>query len=347
MNKKALFGTTCAVSLCLTVGVLFFNSNSSFLEAAVHATNNVVWYHYAAVEPTENRHGSKEFWASNENGCSTHTFIDPGVSCIERDFSTMSYFDDLDENDDRYIAPLDSGVILTFEQLLNEFDNKPEAFYTDVDLIVLVNGNETTFHDTSENNFETANGYVLITQKSDIQELAEDEVGEYIIKKTDFGFTVDGKRGNQEVLLEIDSFFYVNRRTIFNNGEAYVQVSATWYAPVLNHTFEYVDMVLSEEMQSYYDVLNSQYEDSTLSFDSLGWSIHVSTMGQTGNGTYVQTSNTLVAHQDREQTYDDGSDPIMPPDPIPSYVINGTIQNNKLIWDWESQGVELIFKFVS
>lgn len=77
--------------------------NGDLKNSSVFATNDVVWHHYAAVAPTETTHGSKEFWASSTDGCETHTFTDPKVTCVEHNFSTYESFATLTCDDDRYV----------------------------------------------------------------------------------------------------------------------------------------------------------------------------------------------------------------------------------------------------
>ena len=102
MNKKKILLPVVATSMiAITGAVLAINSGLKGL--SVFATNGEVWHHYAAVAPTENTHGSKEFWASSTDGCATHQFTDPGVTCVEHDFSTYDSFASLTYDDDRYI----------------------------------------------------------------------------------------------------------------------------------------------------------------------------------------------------------------------------------------------------
>ena len=77
--------------------------NGGLNSSSISAMDDVVWHHYAAVEPTKDKHGSKEFWASSADGCTTHTFTNPGVTCEEHDFSTYDSFASLSRDDDRYV----------------------------------------------------------------------------------------------------------------------------------------------------------------------------------------------------------------------------------------------------
>lgn len=103
MKKKLLIvASSAAVAMVATLSITAFNSG---IFSAFAADQNV-WYHYAAVEPTDTMYGSKEFWANSVNNCSTHVFENPGVPCVEKDFSTYQSFLDLVPDDDRYVPSI-------------------------------------------------------------------------------------------------------------------------------------------------------------------------------------------------------------------------------------------------
>ena len=79
--------------------------NFSFLRAT--GTETIHWKHYAAVEESEDTHGSKEFWASCDD-LGYHVFVEPTQGTIEEggDFAKTSFFADLAYGDDRYIPSL-------------------------------------------------------------------------------------------------------------------------------------------------------------------------------------------------------------------------------------------------
>ena len=112
-KKKALLSVTVTSMIAITGTVLAINGGLK--SSSVFATNGEVWHHYAAVAPTDTTHGSKEFWASSVDGCATHTFVDPGVTCVDHDFSTYDSFASLTWDDDRYVWSLneqrDLGII--------------------------------------------------------------------------------------------------------------------------------------------------------------------------------------------------------------------------------------------
>lgn len=83
--------------------------------ANVFAADNedsYIWNHYAAVAPTVNRHGSKEFWA-NCSVLGQVVFEKPTKGTINEGhaFETTDYFEKLESGDPRYVAPLESEII--------------------------------------------------------------------------------------------------------------------------------------------------------------------------------------------------------------------------------------------
>ena len=110
-KKKILLLATVSSMVALVSTVIFANGGLSGLSAL--ATNGEVWHHYAAVAPTEARHGSKEFWASSTDGCATHTFTDPKATCIEHNFYTYDSFATLTCDDDRYVPSRNESLGIT------------------------------------------------------------------------------------------------------------------------------------------------------------------------------------------------------------------------------------------
>lgn len=110
-KKKVLLSVTVASMIAVTGAVLVINGGLN--SSSAFATNGEVWHHYAAVAPTETTHGSKEFWASSTDGCATHTFTDPGVTCEEHDFSTYDSFATLTCDDDRYVPSGNESLGIT------------------------------------------------------------------------------------------------------------------------------------------------------------------------------------------------------------------------------------------
>lgn len=113
-KKRFILGLTGGVMALGLAGVIA-SQNTFNIGIGVHAEdpNNVLWKHYAAVEPTTTRHGSKEFWA-NCSELGTHSLTKPAKGKIEEggDFSATTYFTELTPKDDRYIVK--TGKDVTF-----------------------------------------------------------------------------------------------------------------------------------------------------------------------------------------------------------------------------------------
>lgn len=140
-KKKILLSITVASSMIAITGAVLV-INGGLKNSSVFATNDVVWYHYDAVEPTPTRHGSKEFWASSSDNCQTFRLDDPGAgSYVERDFSANPYFDDLSKTDDRYIAPTSSSPIINGNTVT--YGIYPQTVLTDEELVSNLNNDAT------------------------------------------------------------------------------------------------------------------------------------------------------------------------------------------------------------
>lgn len=139
-KKKILLSVTVTSMIAVTGAVLAINGGLKSLSA--FATNGEVWHHYAAVAPTENKHGSKEFWASSTDGCVTHTFTDPGVTCVDHDFSTYDSFASLSRDDDRYVANLNEqrGITPVVRDKTVTYGLYPQKNVNDSSLVSALNG---------------------------------------------------------------------------------------------------------------------------------------------------------------------------------------------------------------
>ena len=140
MNKKKILLSVTVTSMIAVTGAVLainggLNSSSAF------ASNGDVWYHYAAVEPTETTHGSKEFWASSADGCTTHTFTNPGVTCVEHDFSENDYFATLSRDDDRYVLSLNEqwGITPVVTGKTVTYGLYPQTNVNDEELLTTLN----------------------------------------------------------------------------------------------------------------------------------------------------------------------------------------------------------------
>ncbi len=114
MTRKKRIALLSAAALlgAFSIGAIAVASGGNAVGILTETNEDaVIWKHYAAVEATFTSYGSKEFWAS----CSdpgTHVFTEPTKGTIQEggDFSKTSYFSELTEEDDRYVAPLTPKV---------------------------------------------------------------------------------------------------------------------------------------------------------------------------------------------------------------------------------------------
>ena len=133
MRKKKALIVCAALSTALTLGaVVAFTHSSNFDSLAFAEDINDYWYHYAQVAPTLTKHGSKEFWAN----CSTHNFTltNPGAGKDIREgvaFNTTSYFDELEEDDPRYVARIDIDIKGHLQELISSLSQDPYSYIPD------------------------------------------------------------------------------------------------------------------------------------------------------------------------------------------------------------------------
>lgn len=106
-NKKLIIIGLVSASLIAGTALLV-NKGAAFytVQAGDAHTPSCIFNHYDKVDPTYNKHGSKEFWA-----CCSHTgkhvFTAPEVGTIvDKGPLDGIYFDDLVMGDDRYIPSL-------------------------------------------------------------------------------------------------------------------------------------------------------------------------------------------------------------------------------------------------
>ena len=208
MNKKKILLSVTVTSMIAIAGtVLAINGGLKSLSA--FATNNEVWHHYAAVAPTETTHGSKEFWASSTDGCATHTFTDPGVTCIDHDFSTYDSFETLALGDDRYVPSLFDHRNAVYPELNSEnntiaYGIYPQTNVNDEDLITAL--------ETIEN--PESNGWYLYE-------------GEYYAKVNATPYDVGYKFDNGTTIVDGTTYWFKCEPITWNvlsnsNGEYYI-----------------------------------------------------------------------------------------------------------------------------
>lgn len=134
LGKKIVIGFSILL-VCSLVSALVVSTNLN--EVGVKANDDATWYHYEAIEATETRHGSKEFWAN----CLTHDFslIKPDSEHIFEGpaLDSTIYFDDLTIDDDRYIAPGVATPKIVGSNI--QYGLYPQTYIKDEDLLASLN----------------------------------------------------------------------------------------------------------------------------------------------------------------------------------------------------------------
>ena len=132
MKKKFIILIISFTVFSLAVGAALAATNRFSFNKFSFASNGNYWNHYARVEPTETRHGSREFWAN----CSTHDFVlEEPIGEIRSGvpFDTTTYFDELTNSDPRYIPANKDRVDIKgyFLSLLDVLDSDPYSYIPD------------------------------------------------------------------------------------------------------------------------------------------------------------------------------------------------------------------------
>ncbi|MBE6127056.1 MAG: hypothetical protein E7182_03675 [Erysipelotrichaceae bacterium] len=140
MKREKILLSVTVTMVAITGAIL--GITGGLKSSSFSATNGEVWHHFAAVAPTATTHGSKEFWASSINGCATHQFTDPGVTCVEHDFSKYDSFASLSRDDDRYVWCLNEqwGITPVFGEKTVTYGIYPQTVVDDESLITALNG---------------------------------------------------------------------------------------------------------------------------------------------------------------------------------------------------------------
>lgn len=139
LKKKPLICLCSSLVLACSF-ILIANSSNTLIKGKASDEHgaNCNWNHYDKVEATYNHHGSEEFYA-----CCTHpgniSFVKPSEGKIT-DMGAFKgeFFDSLDSNDSRYIAPLFEGMDLLYDNQYNYLvvggsnDYMPASWYYSV-----------------------------------------------------------------------------------------------------------------------------------------------------------------------------------------------------------------------
>lgn len=149
MNRNQLLFGVSVLSLLMVGTVTILSNGGNRSLSFVRATDNALWYHYAEVEATETRHGSKEFWAN----CSTHNYslVEPDSNNIQEGvaFDTTTYYNDLTSEDGRYIAPLSKSLCgETTKSVWDNYFDGLDYYYSSMNLsahsLIYPLGNKTS-----------------------------------------------------------------------------------------------------------------------------------------------------------------------------------------------------------
>lgn len=147
-----LYASIATISLSSILVITTHNFDSQAL--AQQAGESVLWKHYLAVEPSLEKHGSREFWAN----CTVLGFVleEPSSGTIEEgvSFDETPYFDELDKEDPRYVPSLaeqaeERAVKYATRPILSE-DGKtvryglyPQTNVNDAELVAALNSLDT------------------------------------------------------------------------------------------------------------------------------------------------------------------------------------------------------------
>ena len=249
MKKEKILLSVTATMVAITGA--FLAINGGLKNSSVFATNEVVWHHYAAVAPTDTTHGSKEFWASSADGCATHTFTDPGVTCVERDFSTNDSFASLTWDDDRYVWSLneqrDLGIIPVVTENTVTYGLYPQKNVNDSSLVSALNALTTT----------ESNGWYLYD-------------GEYYAKVSANPYSKDYQFDNGTTIVSGTTYWFKCEPITWNvlsdaNGEYYILSS------VLLDAHCYYDFSSADDESEEYRTNNGIYHNNYEYSDIRSW----------------------------------------------------------------------------
>ena len=142
-RKFLILGTVSSVAAVLGVVGILKGEHPIFL----FANKEVLYRHYAAIAPTDEHHGSVEFWAN----CSTLTFTleEPIGGRIEEgpSFDSTPYFDELEMDDARYVPSLsrkiENGVTPVIKGNAATYGLYPQDHISDAALLQELNKLET------------------------------------------------------------------------------------------------------------------------------------------------------------------------------------------------------------
>jgi hypothetical protein len=257
MKKQSTFLTTI---FAFVISSFAFVSNKT---TTVFSQSETIWFHYEAVEPTENVHGSKEFWAN----CTTfeHSLIKPDSSNIKEGvpFESTIYFDQLTVDDDRYIHSIAKqrslGMVPFYdgEAKTVTYGLYPQLLVTDTELLntlsnLFVEENSWVCYESEYYAKRVAkpdsNSYLYFENKTKIQTGEE-----YWFKCTPIVWDILEDKDNKLLLLSdrlLDSTtFYsggidnriIDGKTIYRNNYEHSDIRSWLNADFYNNAFQLND----------------------------------------------------------------------------------------------------------
>ena len=259
----------------LTAFVFSSNIKNTF---AVKGSDNVVWYHYHEVKATSTRHGSKEFWAN----CSTHTFsfTEPDSSNILEGvaFDTTSYFFELDESDDRYIAPLCATPIKTGNTIT--YGLYPQSHISDDDLIIELENSATLF----SNNWYEYNGEMYAKKALTRTDARYFDDGTSIIRNNEYWFKCEPIVWN--ILSSANNTYFLLSKSVLDAHLFNEQETMHWN---MNNYYESeIRTFLNNEFYNSAFMFNNSYVQTTLVDNS------AATTASLDNGSASDNTNDKV-----------------------------------------------------
>ena len=241
MKKKRTLVIVTALSAALSIGVAITTAELSNNSLAYAQDINNFWYHYEQVTPTWTKHGSKEFWAN----CSTHNFVltEPaGTEEIKEGvaFDSTKYFDELEEDDPRYLPPISEKVDIKgyLQSLLQAFTHDPYSFIPETmrpDGVSKVTESQVTYDFTEFTNVSSIQYGGFGEQWHMVIENIKES--ERFYKVTEYGSEIIGA-ANLVVYAFLDDYYDDTVSKTFNNDSRFTAI-IDFDGGVLNYTIQF------------------------------------------------------------------------------------------------------------
>ena len=241
MKKKRTLVIVTALSAALSIGVAITAAELSNNSLAYAEDINNFWYHYEQVTPTWTKHGSKEFWAN----CSTHDFVltEPaGTEEIKEGvaFDSTKYFDELEEDDPRYLPPISEKVDIKvyLQSLVQAFTHDPYSFIPETmrpDGVSKVTESQVTYDFTEFTNVSSIQYGGFGEQWHMVIENIKES--ERFYKVTEYGSEIIGA-ANLVVYAFLDDYYDGTVSKTFNDDSRFT-AKIDFDGGVLNYTIQF------------------------------------------------------------------------------------------------------------